>query len=184
MQRVSVVGTTSSGKTTLGRTLAARLRFPCVELDAINWGPHWTPLDHETFRARVAAAITGQAWVVDGNYGGAGVRDVVWERADTVVWLDYAFRVVLWRLLVRTIRRAVTREELWSGNRESLRTVFLSRDSIFVWLLRTYWRRRRQFGAAQTDPAYAHLRWIRLGSPREAERWLASVPPDSPGTSG
>ena len=103
MRRVVIMGETSAGKTTFSRALARRLDVPVIELDALFWGPKWTKSDPETFRARVAEHIAGDAWVADGNY--SATRDLVWSRADTLVWLDLSFRVLLWRLFLRTNRR-------------------------------------------------------------------------------
>ena len=90
-RRIAVVGTSGSGKTTLAHRLAERLGIPHVELDALHWGPNWTPVAADLFRERVAQALSGEAWVVDGNY--SRVRDIIWTRADTLVWLDYSWPV-------------------------------------------------------------------------------------------
>jgi adenylate kinase family enzyme len=172
-RRIVVTGTTGSGKTTLARRLAGHLGVPLIELDALHWGPGWTPAPTDLFHARAAAATAGDGWVVDGNYG--AVRDIVWPRADTVVWLDYPLAVNLWRLARRSLRRGLTREELYSGNRESLREQFLSRDSLFVWALKSHGRRRREYPAQFVRPEHAHLAVVRLRSPRATHRWLARV---------
>jgi len=70
VRRVSVVGSTGSGKTTFARELARVRGVPFVELDALNWGPNWTMVDEAIFRARIDDATSGDDWVVDGNYGG------------------------------------------------------------------------------------------------------------------
>ncbi len=184
MQRVSVVGTTGSGKTTVGRELATRLGVPFVELDALNWGPGWLPAGAAVFKGRVERAIAGGSWVVDGNYGGAGVRDVVWARADTLVWLDYALWRILLQLFRRTTRRVVAREELWSGNRESFRNAFLSRNSLFLWALKTYRRRRLLYPAMLALPEHRHLRVLRFRSPRETRRWLEAIEVSPPTRGG
>ena len=173
MRRVSVVGTTGSGKTTLAMALSARLGAPYVELDAIRHQPGWVELPDEEFRARVAERVSAERWVVDGNYGGVGVRPLVWSRADTVVWLDTSLPVILARLFRRTTGRIIRREELWNGNRETFRNAFLSRQSLFIWAFRTYWRRRRLM--PQWLAPYPHLRVVRLRGAGEAERWLASL---------
>lgn len=172
MNRIAVVGTTGSGKTTVARQLADRLGLPHVELDALNWEPNWTEAPREVFRERISAALRGDAWVADGNY--SKVRDIVWARADTIVWLDYPLGLILWRLLRRTIQRTLTREELWSGNRERFREQFLSRNSLLLWALQTYWRRRRDYPRLLAQSEYAHLRLVRLRSPSGAARWLAA----------
>jgi len=167
--RIAVVGTTGSGKTTLARALAHRLGRPHIELDALHWEPDWQEAPLEIFRERVVDALDHPQWVVDGNY--SKVRDLVWARADTVVWLDYPLRVILTRLFRRTAHRVVTRKELWNGNREGLRNA-VSRDSIILWALTTYRRRRREYPQLLNRPEHAHLRTIHLRSPREADRWL------------
>lgn len=181
MRRINVVGTSCSGKTTLARELARRLDMPHVELDALYWGPHWTPVPPEEFRARLSAALEQDRWVADGGY--ATVRDITWQRADTIVWLDYPMRTVLARWARRTAARIRSREEFWpgTGNRESVRTAF-RRDGLIWWILGTHRRRRRSMASAMRTRH--DLRWIRLRSPAEAERWLASVQPaaDSPST--
>jgi len=188
MQRIHVVGTSGSGKTTMAYRLAQRLRVPHIEMDALFWGPDWTPVPEEVFRQRVVEALSGSAWVMDGNY--SRVRTSIWERADTVIWLDYSLTVIMAQLVSRTLRRALKREELWSGNRESLSKSFFSRDSILLWALQTYRRHREQYPALFAQPEYAHLTVIRLGSPNTSAKWLATVKPlddgwqESPDASG
>ena len=172
-RRIVVVGTTGCGKTTLARQLAQRLAIPHVELDALHWDPDWTPALPDLFRERTTQALRGEAWVVDGNYH--VVRDVIWSRADTVVWLDYALPVILARLVWRTLRRIVTREVLWNENRERFLVQILSRDSLFLWALRSYPRRRREYPLLLQQPAYAHLGVIRLPSPRATRTWLSQI---------
>lgn len=170
VQRILVIGTTGSGKTTLARAIAGRLRVPHGEQDAWNHQPNWQAASTEQFRAQVAAFTSQTAWVMDGNYSKA--RDIGWARADTLVWLDYPAGVVFWRLLTRTVRRTLSQQELWNGNRESLR-LQLSRDSIFLWFFRTHWKRRRE--TPKQIAGFPHLRVVRLRSPGQAEAWVRSL---------
>src|SRR5688572_30848001 len=142
MRRIVVVGTSGAGKTTLARELSRRLNVPHVELDALHWEPNWTEAPRDVFRVRVEKAVAGDAWVVDGNY--LSVRDVIHPRADTIVWLDYPMSVVFTRVFVRSVWRGIRRQELWAGNRESLRLTFGSRDSILLWVINTWRQRRRE----------------------------------------
>ena len=175
-QRIVVVGTTGSGKTTVAGRLERILGISHVELDSLNWEPNWTSLaeiDPDRFRQRVREAVSVQAWVVDGSY--SVVRDLVWPKATMLVWLDYPLRLILWRLLLRTLRRIVTKEVLWSGNQESFHTQFFSRQSLFLWLLQTHPRRRRTYPGLLAQPEHAHLQVVRLYSPSETERWLRRI---------
>ncbi|HEV7213836.1 MAG TPA: hypothetical protein VGP33_01830, partial [Chloroflexota bacterium] len=172
-RRIVVVGTTGSGKTTLAGQIAARFGAPHIELDALHWEPNWALPRVEAFRERVATALTGRAWVADGNYG--AVRDIVWGRADTIIWLNYPLWVNLWRLLRRSLWRSLFQPELWNGNRERFRTQFLSSDSLFLWAVKTYRRRRKQIPTLLADPGYGHLRHLEFCSPRATRRWLAAV---------
>ena len=173
MQRITVVGTTGSGKTIMAREISARLGVPYVELDALFWGANWSETPREIFRERVDLALRGNAWVVDGNY--SKVRDIVWGRADTLIWLDYPLWLILWRLLWRTTTRVISGEELWNGNRESFREAFFSKKSLFVWALKTYRKLRRDYPRLIQEPQYMHLQMVRLLTPREATVWLSGV---------
>jgi adenylate kinase family enzyme len=172
VRRVAVMGTTCSGKSTLARALSERLDVPYLELDALFWGPGWTKSEKEDFRRRVEPFVREEAWVVDGNYT-SSLGDLVLRRADTVVWLDLSLARVLWRVSKRTLGRLVRRKELWSGNRETWRNAFLSRDSLFVWAVQTHGRFRRRL-PTRLAADFTHIRLVRLRSPREIRRWLAS----------
>jgi adenylate kinase family enzyme len=167
MHRVSVVGVPASGKTTVGRRLAASFGVPFVELDAIFHQPGWVELPVDDFRKRVTEALTAPAWVVDGNY--SAVRDLVWQRADTVVWLDLPRRRVMYRIILRTVRRALTRERLWNGNREPLSNFYRldPTKNIIRWTWVKYADYIERYGAAMQDPAYSHLTFVRLRSQHE-----------------
>lgn len=167
-----MVGTTGSGKTTLARELAAPLGCPYIELDELFWGPGWSMAELPVFRSRVASVVAGDEWVVDGGY--SDVRDLVWARADTVVWLDYPLTVTLSRLVRRIAARIRDGTELWpgTGNRESIRNQVFSRDPLVWFAIRTHHGRRRRIAAMLARPEYAHLVVQRFRQPREADEWL------------
>jgi adenylate kinase family enzyme len=171
-QRISVVGTIGSGKTTFARKTSRLLSAPHIELDALHWEPNWIEAPNELFRERVKQSLQGDSWVADGNYH--QVRDIVWSRANTVVWLDYPFKTIIARLTKRTLRRIRTHEKLWNGNQEHIRGLF-TRDSVFLWAIRTYRRRRRQYPTLLSRPENSHLTVVRLRSPREATEFLSTL---------
>jgi adenylate kinase family enzyme len=180
--RVSVIGTPGCGKTATAAVLADRIGAPHIELDALFWGPDWTPVPLEEFSRQVTELIGGPRWVCDGNY--SSVRSIVWSRADTVVWLDYPLGVIMRQLLKRTVSRSLRREELWQGNRESFRKAFLSRDSILLYGLRTYRRRKRKYPSLLEREENAHLAAIRLRSPSATREWLEDLAQSSVGGQG
>lgn len=170
MRKVVLVSTASgNGKTTVGKALAARLSVPYHELDALHHGPSWTEATADELRAKVEPIVASDAWVIDGAYQGK-LGDLVLEGADLVVWLDLPIRVWLPRLLRRTARRVVTREELWNGNREDLRNALHPRNSVVVYAVRGYRRRRRAY-----EVDFARFPLLRLRSQAEVDRFLSEV---------
>jgi adenylate kinase family enzyme len=174
-KRIVVLGVTSSGKSTLAEKLASRFDLGCVDLDALHWEPNWQEAPLDVFRARVEKAIQADKWVIAGNYH--IVRDLIWPKAEAVIWLDYPFLTVLWQLTRRTFKRWWTRELLWGTNRESLIKHFKlwSQDSLFHWLFKTYWRRKREIPLVLSLPEHQHLKLIHLKHPKETNEWLENV---------
>ena len=174
-ERIVIIGRTGSGKTTLARELAAALNVPHVELDALYFGPRFSTVPLAVLRERTSAAVAGDRWVTDGNK--SAVRDLVWPRADTIIWLDYPLVVSLWRLGKRALWRAsVLREEAAeAGGKTGLPRQFLSGARGVLVALRTHMRQRREYPRMFAEPENQHLAVVRLRSPRATRRWLARV---------
>ncbi len=173
LRRVAVIGTSCSGKTTFAQRLAQAKSVKHIELDSIHWLPNWTPRPHEEFRALVAEAVAADTWVLDGNY--SETRDIVWAHATALIWLDYSFPLVVYRALSRTLRRVFSQQLLYSGNRESFRQSFLSKDSILLWVLKTYHRRRREYLRLLPDLQDRPLQVYVLRTSEETERFLSQL---------
>lgn len=171
MRRVLVAGISGCGKTTLARRLSVLIGVPHIELDALHHGPGWTV--RPDFERDVAGFAATDGWVVD-SFGYPSVRDLLWARVDTVVWLDLPRRTVMWRVLRRSALRAATRRELWNGNRERFAD-WLDPEHPIRWAWSQHAGRRIEIGRRLAEPRHAHLRAVRLRSPAQARRWLATV---------
>jgi adenylate kinase family enzyme len=169
-RRLCVIASASgNGKTTLAQLAATRLGVPFVELDALVHGPGWTETPSEVLRAQLLPVLAGDGWVIDGAYTHK-LGDLVLRAADQVVWLDLPIRTWMPRLIRRTVRRLVTREELWNGNRESWGSVIGGTDSLVVHALRTHFRRRREWPTTlRAFPV------VRLGSAADVPDWLEAL---------
>lgn len=177
--KINIVGTSGSGKSTLSRRLAQRLNVPCIEMDRLYWRADWqgTP-DNELYARLEQALAASPGWVLDGNYNRS--RPVKWRHVDLVVWLDYGFGRTLRQAVGRAVSRAWHKKEIWpgTGNRESFRRSFFSRESIIWWTMKTWRANRRRYLADMHNPEYAHIRFIRLRNRRETEAFIASLSAD------
>jgi adenylate kinase family enzyme len=172
-QRIAIIGSTGSGKTTLAGQLSQLLHIPNIELDSLHWQENWAMTKLMLFRQQVDQALSAPAWVVDGNY--AKVRDLIWPRATTLVWLDYSLALIYWQLTRRTLTRIFNRVELWNGNRETIRGQFFSRDSLFLWAAQTHRRHRLEFNRQLALPENGHLQVVHLHKRTDTRRWIVEI---------
>lgn len=172
--RINVVGTSGSGKSTFCRKLAEKLKYPHIEMDRIFWRPNWTEPTNEEFFEDLRRALEPASWILDGNYTRS--VPVKWERVELVIWLDYSFPRTLFQAVERAARRAWTKEELWpnTGNRESFRKSFFTKQSIIWWTIRQHGPTRKKYETYLTDPKFAHIKFIRLKNHREAAALLGT----------
>jgi adenylate kinase family enzyme len=177
VRRISVVGNSGSGKSWLAGTLAARIGVPHIELDAVFHLPNWKELPADEFRRQIDDLTAADGWVVDGNY--LSVRDVVWDRADTVVWVDPPRALVMFRVISRSLARVLGKRELWNSNRERWSNL-ISTDpakSIVAWSWTQHQPYRDRYTSAMADPAWAHLAFIRLRTASDTKTLVSSLGP-------
>jgi adenylate kinase family enzyme len=171
-QRLLVIGTAGSGKTSLARALSDLSGLPHIELDLLRYEGDWREVPIAEFRERVTAIAQTDSWIIDGNY--AAVRELTWTRAQLVVWIDYSLPVVLRRLVVRTVRRLATAANIGNGNRERFGRLF-GRQSIFLWAIRSHSPLRKEYemaiAARRSNPPHI----VRYRSPKETRIWLAQL---------
>ncbi len=176
ISRVNVIGTSGSGKSTFAKKLAGALACEYVEMDKVFWLPNWEEPTNDVFLPKLEKALAGERWACDGNYG--RTVPVKWRNVDMVVWLDYSFGLTLYQAVVRAVRRAWTKEEMWegTGNRESFRKMLFSKKSIVWWTITSYDTMRERHEKYFADPAFKHIRFVRLKDHSEADAFLRSLP--------
>ncbi|MBO1754923.1 AAA family ATPase [Allobranchiibius sp. CTAmp26] len=167
-RRILVAGVSGTGKTTLAGRVAQATGVPHTEIDSLFHGPDWTP--RPQFMAEVSALVAGPCWITEWQYGEA--RPLLAEHADLLIWLDLPFtRVTLPRVVRRTLRRRLQREELWNGNVEPpLRTILHDPEHIVRWAVRI--RRKYRTLVPDLEGARPDLAIVRLRTTAEVERWL------------
>ncbi|KAF0686154.1 Aste57867_22006 [Aphanomyces stellatus] len=169
--RIAVIGVTSAGKSTLAHKLSVKLGSPFIDSDALLWSPNWQKASD--YVEKMTSATEPKTWVLAGH--ASSTRDLVFQRADMIVWLDYSLWTVFWQLVRRSLHRWWTQELLWDTNYESLWVHFKlwSDKSLVHWLFKTYWRRKRDYPTWFAQ--YPHLKVLRFRSPAETDAWLASI---------
>jgi adenylate kinase family enzyme len=175
-ERIAIVGCSGVGKSTLARAASERLGLPHLELDSVFHQAGWTQLSESAFRQRVSDYLdTHATWVIDGNY--APVRDLIWSQATDVVWLHPPRWRMMRQIIGRSIRRTVTREELWNGNREPWGNLTSLRPerSVIAWAFTRHPLYEVEFSQWQADPQWAHARHHKFVTHMQAQQWLAGL---------
>ena len=176
--KINVVGTSGSGKSTVGRQLAQRFAVPYIEMDKLYWRPNWQNAADEEFLQQVEQALQSApaGWVLDGNY--TRTKAVKWREVDWVIWVDYGFCRTLYQAVRRAVWRARNKIELWpgTGNVDSFSRCFFSRESVILWTIKTYRLNRKKYLAELQNPDNRHILFIQLRSPAETAAFLASLP--------
>ena len=173
MQRIVIIGTSCSGKTTLAKTISSRLNIKHIELDELYWKANWVEREAEEFKELVAEEIKAENWVVDGNY--STIREVLWPRSTAIIWLKYSFVTVVYRAISRSFRRSVTKKVIFAGNTESFKRSFFSKESIILWVINTHRKNREKYSRVLYDGSLLHQRVIELNSQSETDEYIRGL---------
>lgn len=174
MKKIIIIGVTGSGKSTLANRLVEKLQYPYIQLDKLFWKANWQESSDEEFFSKIEEAIQSDTWIIDGNYG--RTNHLTWPKADTVIWIDLPFYRTLYQNVLRSIKRAFSQKELWegTGNKESFARMF-SKDSIVRWVFKTYKPQKKRNETRMNSDEYNYLKFYRLKSHKEIERFLAQI---------
>ncbi|MDC1175487.1 hypothetical protein OAT67_08815 [Bacteriovoracaceae bacterium] len=174
MKKIIILGTTGSGKSTFAKKLSLQLGIPNIQLDLLFWKENWTYCDDPEFFSKIENATQGDTWIVDGNY--SRTRHLTWPKADTIIWIDLPFWKTIYQNVSRSVKRAISQEELWpnTGNKESFSRMF-SKESIILWLLKTYKKNRKRYLKAMELEEFSHINFIRLRSRKEIDSFLKGL---------
>ncbi|MER6775267.1 adenylate kinase [Streptomyces bacillaris] len=169
MRRVALFGAPATGKSTLARRLSAELGVPHTDLDEILFTP-LGPLPLEDFRRQAAAVTATGGWIVEGNF--AKLADVVWHRADLLVWLDFPLPLILYRITRRSLRQLAGREDSPQARRLTWNSAFFGRRSLLRTAIRKYRANRPRYARQVAETAALGVEVVRLRSPREVRNWM------------
>lgn len=175
MRRINVVGTSGSGKSTFSKHLAGKLSCPYYEMDSLFWKANWQESTDEEFFEALSQVTSNEHWVLDGNYN--RTVPIKWHKVDTVIWIDYSLGRTLYQAVKRAVYRIISQKELWpnTGNKESLKKVLASKDSILLWTLKTYHTNKIRYQNIMTDEQYSHIQFVRITSPKEAKQFIENI---------
>ena len=174
MKKIIIIGTTGSGKSTLAQNLSKKLAIPHVQLDALIWKPKWELASDDEFFSKIQREISAPSWIIDGNYTRS--THLTWTHADTIIWIDLPFWLTFYQNFTRSFFRAFTQKEIWegTGNRETFARM-LSKDSVLRWLFKTYDANVVKYEKKMSDPCLSHVKFYRLRSRREIEKFLETI---------
>ena len=162
--KILVIGASGSGKSTFAREIARHLDLTYIPTDPFYWDKDWQQVPDDVVRARVMEVLQRSEWVMDGNFD--DLREEVWAKADCILWLNFPFTIVAWRVILRNLRWWFTREEIWSGNRMTFQHALNGiRHS-----LRSYWKKKPSYPVWLQE--YPQQKVHIFPSSRAAQQWL------------
>ena len=164
--KIAIIGVSGSGKTTFGKKLSLLLGCPLTDKDELFWLPGWKRQESEHIKKTMHEIKLQDSWIISGNY--SRMKEEFWPKSSIIIWLDLPLRILLWRALKRSLRRIRTKEPCCNGNRETWSQLF-SFDSIVIWIVKTYIKRKRVYGDFFKDPKNGHLSLIRLRKVKEID---------------
>ena len=168
-KKISIIGTSCSGKTYLGKLLSEQMGYPFLDIDDVYWLPGWTKAKPETVRKKIQQHVAQDAWVIVGN-AHSDSQKLIWPHVDTLIWLDIPLYILLWRGIKRSLQNILLKRELCNGNFETVHK-FFSKTSIVFWILQSFKKRKQAYGNIFKQKPYP-CEYVHLRSSRDVEAFI------------
>ena len=167
MRKVLVIGSGGAGKSTVAQQLGQLLDIEVKHLDRYYWQPGWTETPKEEWLQTVTELVSGDSWIIDGNFG--GTLELRLKHCDTIVFLDMSRLLCLWRVVKRRLLyHNRSRPDMAEGCNEKLDLDFI----LWVW---NYASRSRPKVVRLLQEQCEGKKVVWLRSPREVRNFLARL---------
>ncbi len=157
-------------------TTFAVVKRPFYRIDSLYWLANWQGSSDDSLNQKLTTALDKavSGWVLDGNY--TRTQPIKWKEVDMVVWLDYPTKNALSVDYAHIVAHR-SGQELWAntGNKERWKNAFFSRDSIILWLLKTYYPNKKRNLSHMANINLRHIQFVRLTSPKETNLFLQQM---------
>ncbi|QPF81764.1 DNA topology modulation protein [Bradyrhizobium genosp. L] len=171
MQRVLVMGSSGSGKSTFARRLSGITGLPTVSIDALFWKPGWVESDRDEFRQRMIEVTEQPRWIMDGNYTRHGAGELRRKLADTIIWFDLSRAACMCGILGRIAKSyGQVRPEMAAGCPEKIDLEFFR----YVW---TYRQQQRPTLLAYFEGLRPDQSLICFTARKQADNYLKALAP-------
>ncbi len=161
-----MIGCSGAGKSTFAAQISDKTGLPFTPTDPFYWKPNWQLAEIDTVIELVDAATQKEAWVMDGNF--EDWRGIVWQRADTIVWLEYPLWRILFQVFTRNFGLWFTQKPTWSGNRMTWKVVW----SGVRHALRSHKLKHAKYPGYLAE--FPDIQRLHFKHPREASKWLST----------
>lgn len=161
---ILIVGPSGAGRSTLARSLTERLSLPYSATSWIRWSTD-PRFSGPTYLDRQVDAILNQAaWIMDGDHSDRQVE--LWRDADVILWLDYSFQHVLWRMTRRNLGWWISGTVIAGGQQMSLRQALRG----ILEAARSYGPTRQRIALRLREPERPRV--MRFARPTDTLQWL------------
>lgn len=134
INRISIIGGSGTGKTTLSENMAKNLNLPVYHIDGINYHENWVARDKAERDEIIMEKVNKDKWIIDGTYTTTLERRL--SRSDLVIYLDYSSLAQVKGAMGRFLKnRGIEKPEI-PGCKEQMSFSF------FFWVLG--WRKRKR----------------------------------------
>lgn len=167
MDRIIIIGSPGSGKSTLSRDMTRKLNIPLYHLDALFWNPNWDLKSSEERQAILFELVKKETWIIDGNYRDS--LDIRIDAADTIVFLNRSRFLCVFRTLKRVAQNYnKNRIDMGEGCRERFDLEFIK----YVW---NFAKVQKPTLIEKLNNIDTSKKVIELKSNKEVEQFLATI---------